>query len=196
MLISIKRRALLLGLVLVVVIVTGIVSAAILKDSAGLNELSFVNQNGDDFSFRDLNGTPIVLNYVFTGCSVYCPVQVGSLRVMQKRLNERLGEGKYQLLSVTLTPETDSPTDMKHYAERFSVDLTNWQFATGSESSVNALIEATKAKVIKGGGGYELDHTTFVYLINDKGELTNQFEGIPLDESSLVKSLEAEVSKI
>lgn len=196
MLTSIKRSQLILGLAFASLLVSGLLSATLLKKDADLNDLGFVNQDGLQFNLSDLNGKPVILNYVFTGCSVYCPVQVGSLRVMQMRLNERFGADNYQLLSVTLTPETDTPNDMKHYAERFSVNLENWHFATGSESNIEALIKATKAKVVKWGDEYELDHTTFVYLINDKGELGYRFEGIPLDKTSLLSALETEISTL
>ncbi len=58
------------------------------------------------------------------------------------------------------------------------------------------MIKATKAKVVKWAGEYELDHTIFVYLINDDGELKSQFEGIPLDNASLEATLHTEISKI
>lgn len=173
----------------------GLVSAAKFNSKTKLETLSFVNHNGDTFSLNDLNGKPVILSYVFTGCSVYCPVQVGSLKVLQERLNKQLGIDSYQLLSVTLTPEKDSPADMKQYAARFSADLNNWQFATGTDANVDALIKATKAKVIKWGDEYELDHTTFVYLINADGALSYQFDGIPLDKESLENALKKEISK-
>ena len=193
---STRRKAGFVGLVVAGLFVAGLVSATIVQEKNRINTLSFVDQNGEPFSLGDMIGKPVILNYVFTGCSVYCPVQVGSLRALQERMNERFGNDKYQLLSVTLTPESDTAADMKLYAEQFSVNLDNWIFATGSGEDVDALIKASKAKVVKWGDDYELEHTTYIYMLNKSGELDHQFDGIPLDNMSITNALEAEIQKI
>ncbi len=80
---SISKRPLILAVVLAAFVLTGFVFASIQKTDSELKNLSLVSQSGKVFTLGDLNGKPVILNFVFTGCSVYCPVQVGTLSALQ-----------------------------------------------------------------------------------------------------------------
>ena len=80
------------------------------------------DQDGDDFFINKLNGHIWVGNFFFTSCGGPCPL-------MTKRMKE-LGEElksveNLRMLSITLDPETDTPTRLAKYAKKHSQSPKN-----------------------------------------------------------------------
>jgi hypothetical protein len=54
----------------------------------------------------------VIISPVYTTCKGSCPMMTANLARIQKWLGEQL-EGNARLLSITVDPETDSPTVLK-----------------------------------------------------------------------------------
>jgi len=129
-----------------------------------------VDQRGHIFTLASLRGRPLVVTFIAAHCTDACPLINAQFADAARRIERaRLGT---RLLTITLDPEHDSPRTMRELATRFEANPRYWMLASGSVADVHAIMRAFGAVSIEGRRGYRDEHTTFVYLLNATGELT------------------------
>lgn len=129
-----------------------------------------VDQNGRSFTLASLRGKPLVVTFISAHCTDACPLIDAQFADAARRIERaRL---KARLLTITLDPEHDSPKTMRALANRFEANPRYWLLAGGSPSDVHAIMRAFGVVSVQGKHGYRDEHTTFVYVLNPAGELT------------------------
>lgn len=128
-----------------------------------------IDQNGHAFTFRSLRGAPLVVTFVAAHCTDACPLIDGQFAQAARRLAKIHARGR--LLTVTLDPEHDSLRDMRALAREFGANARTWIVAGGSRSAVHAVMSAFGVVAQRGRDGFADVHTTFVYFIDDRGNL-------------------------
>lgn len=180
-------------LVIMVVIVslqTGCTWLFSSEKTDGWRSKILVDQKGEPFTFQELSGKPVVLNFAFTHCSVYCPVQTGQLNELKQQLNQDIGKDKYYMVSVSLTPDTDTPESMGAFADQFTDNNNeNWFFAIAEPPVLDLMMKDTGAIRLLTNDPEQVDHTTDVYLISEEGRASQRFRGVPLDHKALYKAI-------
>lgn len=90
-----------------------------------------MRDDGKDVSLPDeMNvGRPIVLNFIFTTCSSFCPLMSSAFAQFERRLGS--DADKVHLMSISLDPEHDTPTRLLEYARKFHAGR-EWQHYTGT----------------------------------------------------------------
>lgn len=94
---------------------------------------SFINQDGQPFSDKNLEGKIYVTDFFFTRCPDICLTMSSELA----RVHEAMK--KYSdviILSHTVDPEFDSAQVLKAYAQRYGADTNRWIFVTGSKAAI------------------------------------------------------------
>src|SRR5215471_11881747 len=139
---------------------------------------SFVNQDGERYTEKNVAGKVYAVSYFFTTCTTICPIINSQL----KRAYEHF---KYQpdflILSHTSDPEHDSPAVLKRYAERWGVSTTKWIFLTGSKDSLyrqarfSYMIDDPKNNLRNPEDDFL--HTQFVALVNKEGKVVKIYDG-------------------
>jgi len=142
-----------------------------LKTAAAVNvkapDFVLVNQDNQRFESSRLRGKVIVLNFIFTTCTDVCPIFTANLAALQRKLNERHATDLF-FVSITTDPEIDSAKVLKGYARRYSADLKNWAFLTGSEADLKPVWTAFGIRVINKGRGL-VQHTSLTTVIDRGG---------------------------
>lgn len=94
----------------------------------------FVDQRGRSFRFADFQGRSIVLAFIYTRCRdpKECPAISSNFRELQ----QRLANGPYHLVEMTLDPDHDQPAILAHYGALFGADPKRWTFGTGDPAAV------------------------------------------------------------
>ena len=146
-----------------------------------------VDQLGRPFTLSSLHGKPLVLTFVAAHCTDACPLinaqfADAARRIAAARINARL-------MTVTLDPEHDSPATMRELAHRFGADPHYWLLAGGSIPNVHAVMREFGTFSEEGRRGYRDEHTTFVYVINARGELTQTMLASSALSDSIVEAL-------
>jgi protein SCO1/2 len=99
--------------------------------SYSMPDVKLVDENGKSVSLREVmdEGSPILLNFIFTTCTTICPVMTSTFQQVQ----ERLGQNRKQvrMVSISIDPENDSPAKLKEYAAKYKAGA-QWTFLTGS----------------------------------------------------------------
>jgi len=126
-----------------------------------------VDGHGNKRTAQDFAGRPLVIFFGFTHCPDICPT---SLFEMSQWIDE-LGPVADQMrfAFVTVDPERDTPAVMRDYVAAFSDRIIA---LTGTEAQVDQVLDAYRVyaeKVPLEGGGYTMDHSAFVYLMDAQG---------------------------
>ena len=169
--------AFLAGLVLcfgVILIVSGRVSAPVAQQVAAIGgPFELTDQNGRTVTERDLKGRPFLVFFGFTHCPDICPTTLFEVSEIMRALGkdaDRVGA-----LFITVDPERDTPTVLKDYLSSFDPHLAG---LTGEPAAVAAVAKAYLVyfkKVPLDQGGYTMDHTAIVYLMDKDGRFISPF---------------------
>jgi protein SCO1/2 len=149
---------------------------------------SLVDQDGRPFSFRQLQGRTVSLNFIFTNCPVSCPLQTRALTQVQHAV-AKAGETRARFVSVTMDPTRDTPELLRRYAAAVGANLANWSFVTGSPEEIAWLHQHFNAQVTARDGG-QFDHRVAVYLLDAGGRLMQTYAAQPLDEHRLAEEMQ------
>lgn len=98
---------------------------------------SLRNQAGRQITRADLNGKFLVVSFLFTSCSLTCPIVSRQMTEIQRLTTN---QPDVQLVSLTVDPEDDSAPVLARYGQQFGADTNRWLLLTGDEATVHHLI--------------------------------------------------------
>jgi protein SCO1 len=101
--------------------------------------IEILDQNGKKLDFNSdlIRGKIVVLGFMFTSCTAFCPLQGTAFRNLQEALGQRAGT-EVILLSVSIEPETDSPKRLREWGAKFGVKR-GWTLITGNRPDINKI---------------------------------------------------------
>lgn len=129
---------------------------------------SLTDYNGASITQAAFEGQPSVLFFGFTHCPEICPTTVYELESWLIELGP--DAEKVNAFFITIDPERDTPEILADYLKPQSDRVVG---ISGAPDEVFALADAWRVyynKVPLDDGDYTMDHTTLLYLLNDKGE--------------------------
>jgi protein SCO1/2 len=132
-----------------------------------------VDHNGVAVTQDDLKGKPTLIFFGFTHCPDVCPTALFDMSQVYNALG-RDGD-RVAAFFVTVDPERDTPEVLKEYLSSFDPHLRG---LTGDVAAVEAMEKAYRVyakKVPLDGGGYTMDHTALVYLMDKEGRFVAPF---------------------
>jgi protein SCO1/2 len=147
---------------------------------------TLIDQEGRRFSFAELKGKTVVMNFIFTHCPVSCPAQTRALTLIQRALPKPLAP-RVRFVSVTMDPERDTPPALKQYAAAIGADLANWSFVTGDPGELGWLHRFYDVRVTRSTPG-QFDHRVVVYLLDATGRLMQKYSG-DFDKPRLLREI-------
>jgi protein SCO1/2 len=141
-----------------------------------LPEFTLLDQEGRTVSPGRFRGKQVVLNFIFTRCPVATMCPAATFRMMDLQKAARAAGAKdFELVSVSLDPEYDTPGVLKEYADARGIDTSNFSFLTGPDTAVRQLL--TQLGVIREFEGATIKHTLATVLINEQGKITYRVDG-------------------
>src|SRR5215475_7455349 len=94
---------------------------------------SFLNQNGERITNKDVDGKVYLAEFFFTTCPGICPKMNTNLRPVYEKYKT---EPDFLILSHTVNPSVDTVERLKHYADSLGVNANHWIFLTGRKDSL------------------------------------------------------------
>ena len=133
---------------------------------------TLVDHHGKSVTERDYLGKPMLIFFGFTYCPDVCPT---TLFELSNRLKE-LGADASRLnaLLITVDPERDTPQQLALYVASFDERIAG---LSGTPENIAAVMKEYRVyarKIPLKDGGYTMDHTATIYMMNAKG----QFVGV------------------
>lgn len=167
--------AFLTGLMLcfaVVLLVVGPRGRVVAPSAVG-GAFELVDQDGRRVTDQDLKGRPTLVFFGFTHCPEICPTTLFEVSTVLEKLGP--DADKVNALFITVDPERDTPAALKAYLSSFNPRL---QALTGDEAATAKVAKAYRVyyrKVPLDQGGYTMDHTAMVYLMDKTGAFVAPF---------------------
>jgi len=94
---------------------------------------SLTNQDSMQVTEKDVAGKVYVAEYFFTTCKGICPDMNNNMKLVYEAFKN---EPDFLILSHTSDPETDTPQQLKKYADSMGVNTNKWIFLTGRKDSL------------------------------------------------------------
>ncbi len=123
-----------------------------------------------DICLRDLKGKVVLLFFGYTHCPDVCPTALGVLAKTFKKLSPE-ERNRVKVLFISVDPERDTPEIAQKYASYFNPSFIG---ATGTLKELKEVAKGYMAFFGKSGEGkedYLVDHSGFIYLIDQEGVL-------------------------
>jgi protein SCO1/2 len=101
-----------------------------------LPNVELITQDGKKVRFYDdlVKDKRVVIQFMFTRCKDICPVITHHLVEAQQMLDGRVGRDIF-FYSISLSPEEDSPRDLKAFAKKHGTG-PGWTFLTGKPEDI------------------------------------------------------------
>ena len=128
---------------------------------------TLVDMLGAAVTQRDFLGKPSAIFFGYTHCPDVCPTTLLDLTELMKAMGA--DADKLNVAFVTVDPERDTPAQLADYLASFDPRIRG---LTGTEAQVAAAAKAYQvyyARVPDAHGGYAMDHTASVFLMNADG---------------------------
>ena len=148
------------------------------RDAIGneLPELVAVDARGRSVNLSELNGKPVIVSLIFTGCVHACSVATSHLNRMVRQARSSLGEDSFYVLTIGFDQPVDSPEAMRVYAQRHGVNDSYWHFLSlDSAGDVQRVVDAVGFYYEPSPRGY--DHTVKISLFDRNGVLRHHVYG-------------------
>jgi protein SCO1/2 len=130
--------------------------------------------DGRTVTEADFKGMPVLLFFGFTHCPDICPTTLADVSEVLERLGP--DAGKVQALFVSVDPERDTPQVLASYIGAFHPRILG---LSGDAAATAAIVRAYRVyarKVPLKDGGYTMDHTAVVYLLDKEGRFVAPFD--------------------
>jgi len=152
-----------------------------LPQLGSIPSFEFTDSDGNLISQEELSGKVWVADFIFTTCTMACPVMTGNMNLIHKAFKNN---DKVRIVSISVYPEYDTPEILKEYASRYNANTNRWHFLTGPEENVKL--------VIKNGfkmGDYEdiIFHSEKFALVDQDGNIRGYYNGMKTDDVKTLK---------
>lgn len=122
---------------------------------------------------RQLRGKALAISLGYTRCADECANRLARVVKGYEMLGAR-DRGQVRMILVSVDPDRDAPADMGAYARRIHPDMVG---ATGKPGSLAAFANGFGAtynkSVIAPDGGYEVDFSHPIYLVDTEGRFVS-----------------------
>jgi protein SCO1/2 len=132
-----------------------------------------VDHNGQTVTDADLKGKPFLVFFGFTHCPDVCPTTLFEVSEVLGKLGD--DAERVNALFVTVDPERDTAEKLKDYLSSFHPRLRGLTGTSEAIASMEKAYRVYSKKVPLDGGGYTMDHTAVVYLMDKDGRFVAPF---------------------
>ena len=145
---------------------------------------AFTDQNGGEFSHRDLYNRVQIVDCFFTHCPTICPAISSQLSRVNDEAIAQGWQREVVIISHTVDPLRDTPERLRSYAERLDVTQDQWVFLTGKQSDLYAHLQegyfltALASDTAEGG----FFHSDQVLLIDRGRHIRGVYDGTSTQE--------------
>lgn len=124
--------------------------------------------DGQPFASSKLNGKPAAIFFGFTHCPDVCPTTLARLARLRRELGQ--GEDALSIVFVSVDPERDTPAEIASYISLYDTPIIGLTGTTAQIEQVKKQFGIYSRKVEQPGGGYSVDHSASVILLDKNGQ--------------------------
>ena len=151
-----------------------------------VSDFSFINQNNQIITNKEIEGKVHVANFMFTSCTSICPDMTGNMKLVEEAF---FNDERVAVLSYSVTPWIDTPDKLLDYVKLNDIKTNNWHFLTGNKSDIYSL--ARESYFAEESIGFSKDstdflHTEYFILVDKNKRIRGVYNGTLMLESKQV----------
>ena len=160
-----------------------------------VKDFSFLDQNGDRITNKNVEGKVYVAEFFFTTCPGICPKMNANLRPVYEKYKNEPG---FLILSHTVNPSVDTVARLKVYADSLGVnDVNHWIFLTGKKDSLYLAARLSYMLDDPKNNASPLEdqfiHTQYFALVDKNGNVRSIIDGLSKNE---LTDMEKEIDEL
>jgi protein SCO1/2 len=146
-----------------------------------VSDFELINQNGDTITQANYEGKIYVADFFFTRCMTICPVMTNNMGKLQEAF---LNDDDVMFLSHSVTPDIDSVSVLRAYADEKGVIDAKWNITTGNKKHIYKLSRKSYFAVLEDGdrGLQDFVHTENFILVDKKKQIRGFYDGTNLED--------------
>ncbi len=165
--------------------VPGATAAGELQPAEIGGPFTLVGSDGKPFASSRLAGKPFAIFFGFTHCPDVCPTTLARLARLRRLLGE--GDDGFAILFVSVDPERDGPAEVGAYSKLFDTPVVGLTGTPAQIEQVKKQFGIYSAKAPSVGGGYSVDHSATVFLMDKAGKFVATLSPEEADRVALDK---------
>jgi len=150
-------------------------------------ESKWTSDVGSEVRLGVLRGRPQVVAMFFASCEYACPVIVGNLKEIERKLPEDL-RGKVDFLLVSFDTGRDTTAVLHAYREKQTLSVKNWTLLRGGEDDVRELSALLGVNYKKDARG-QFSHSNIITVLDSEGVVAFQQTGLNKDVAETIAAL-------
>lgn len=154
-----------------------------------LPDYAFTDSDGKRVRLADYRGKPLLVHFVYTGCTQVCPTAIRFLERAVAEARTALGTDAFSVVTIGFNVPFDSPQAMRAFARQQGIAVPGWSFLSPDVQSVADLTRAFGFVYMADRGGFE--HITQVTIVDASGRVYRQIYGEAVEPPVLVGALRA-----
>ena len=138
-------------------------------------------------SLSDFRGQPLVVQFIYTGCSQVCPATTQFLAGAVSAARKALGADRFNVVTIGFNQPFDGPEAMAAFARQNGIRDARWRFLSADAKTIDAItrdLGFTYAATAKG-----MDHISQITLIDAEGVVYRQVYGDAFEARMLIAPL-------
>ena len=140
-------------------------------------EIEWTDQRSKKTKMRDLRGRALAITFIYSRCPLptYCPLMNRNFAAASTLLKQMGAQDKWQMISLSLDAENDTPAVLAAYAKSHQADELHWSFATAAEPDLRKLGDAVGLEFQRNGA--QINHNLRTVVIDVNGRVSHIFRG-------------------
>jgi len=155
-----------------------------------IGDFHLINQNGDSISKNDFEGKIYIADFFFTRCQTICPIMAINMSELQTYYKDDVD---LKFLSHSVTPDIDSVSVLRVYADKNNAIDGKWEITTGKKTHIYELARKSYFAVLDEGDGGDQDfiHTEQFILVDKQKQIRGFYDGTDAREiERIIKDIE------
>lgn len=147
-------------------------SGTLLANAIG-GPFQLVDQNGKPFTDADLKGKWHLVFFGYTHCPDTCPTTLNDISLALSKLGAQAKS--VGVVFVSVDPERDTPAVLKSYLQSFDAPVIGLSGTPPEVAQAAKDYRVYYAKHPRADGGYDMDHSAVIYVMDPQGRFTATF---------------------
>jgi protein SCO1/2 len=152
--------------------VPALAGGSLIEPTTRVPEFSLLDHHGKPYTNTNLLGRWSMLYFGYTNCPDFCPATLGTLAAMEKRMRAADAPLRPQVVFVSADALHDTPAQLAAYVPYFDADFLG--VTAPDQATIETFASGVGIAVAinpRAGGGYTVDHSSAILVIDPKGRL-------------------------
>ena len=150
-------------------------------------DYAFTDSRGRAHRLAEYRGKPLLVNFIYTGCSQVCPITVRFLDEAISEARLALGRDSFAVATIGFNQPFDTPQAMHAFAAQHGIADPQWAFLSPAPGTVDALTREFGFTWYATPKGF--DHVTQVTMLDGDGRIYRQIYGENFEIPMLIEPL-------